>query len=95
MTNLSPKHYSTIAQQILDDEDFALSFINMSAFNNQNIRREHCNEKCRKELYCQLNYAVNEQSVLCVGYDFSLWQASRYFLGAFQNPWYQQFAVDD
>ena len=83
MTNLSPSQYSDYAQRILNSYTYALPFINRSAFNNQNNMREECQGKCRKELYCQLNYAVNEQSVLCAGYDFSLWQASRYFLGAF------------
>ena len=63
--------------------------------NNSKNYKDTCDEACRKKLYCKLNYAVNEQTVLCNGYDFSLYYASRYFIGAFMNPWYSIHAVDD
>ena len=69
MTDLSPTSYSDLAQRIYDDEEVALQFINLSAFNNDNNKRDKCDSKCRKKLFCQINYAVNEQSVLCAGYD--------------------------
>ena len=88
MPNLSPTAYSDLAQEIKDNEEVAVKFINKSAFNNPKNKRDSCDKVCRKKLHCGLNYAVNEQSVLCTGYDLPIWQASRYFLGAFQNPWY-------
>jgi len=50
---------------------------------------------CRKKLFCRLNYAVNEQSLICTDYDFSLIKAAKYFAGAFQNPWYFNHKVSD
>ena len=73
MTDLSPTSYSDLAQRIYDDEEVALQFINLSAFNNDNNKRDDCDSRCRKKHFCQINYAVNEQSVLCAGYEVSLW----------------------
>jgi hypothetical protein len=42
-----------------------------------------CNEACRKEWYCHLNYAVNEETVLCRGYYVDFVYASRYMVGIF------------
>ena len=52
-----------------------------------NGRPASCNAACRKETACQLKYAVNEFSMLCAGYDFSIADSWYYFMGALSNPW--------
>ena len=83
MDDLSPNAHSNFVENLFSKDELATNYIRGSAMGNGDNNVDSCNEKCRKKLRCGLNYSVNEQSVLCNGYDFSMWQASRYFLGAF------------
>ena len=95
LPDLRPSSYSDFVDRLLNSDGLSTDYTKKSSMNNESNLKQSCNERCRKDLYCQLNYSVNEQSVLCNGYNFSLWQASRYFLGVFQNPWYDIFKADD
>ena len=46
-----------------------------------------CNYDCRKEAACKLKYAVNEYSLLCAGYDYTIADSWYYFMGALSDPW--------
>jgi hypothetical protein len=49
---------------------------------------DRCDEKCRREMFCDINYAVNEESLLCRGYYVDFDYGCHYMVGIFQNPWY-------
>lgn len=89
---MSPTSFSAYAEKLRDFDITAKEYLTLSAMSDE---EQSCNEKCRKKLFCRLNYAVNEQSLICTDYDFSLTQAARYFAGAFQNPWYFNHKVWD
>ena len=50
-----------------------------------------CNAKCRQKLACNLDYAVNEFTVLCLGYNFDFFDTRDYFLGVLEDPWVDLF----
>ena len=39
-------------------------------------------------MYCDFNYAVNEETLLCRGFYVDFEYGSQYMIGLFQNPWY-------
>lgn len=73
INDLSPSSYASYVEKLRDEDSSATRYINLSEIKiNSDNRKNSCDITCRKRLYCRLNYAVNEQSVLCNGYDFTL-----------------------
>ena len=57
-----------------------------------NIKLAHwfssCDSNCRHKWFCDLNYAVGEQTLFCKGYNLSFEEGFWYIFSAFINPWY-------
>ena len=44
---------------------------------------EKCDENCKREMFCDINYAVNEESLLCRGYYVDFNYGCHYMVGIF------------
>ena len=88
MADLSPSEYAALAERINTNEIQALNHVKISSMNDDNIKEKtECDEDCRKEIACGLNYSINEYTILCRGYDFSYADSFHYLMGAISNPW--------
>jgi len=54
-----------------------------------------CDEVCRMEIACDLDWAVNEQTLLCRGNYIDMSLGSKYFAGVFENPWFKETTIND
>lgn len=93
MLDLGPSEYSNLVDEIGQDADFAKTFLQGSAMGERLLKlapgdEDTCNKSCRVRASCELNYGVNEQALMCMGYRFPFSNAMYYTLGVIENPWY-------
>ena len=83
MFDLSPGEYSAYVEWITENESRAMEYLARAHLGDQEYELpSSCNEVCRKRTACNLNYSVNEFTVLCNGYHFDYNDTFLYFMGA-------------
>ncbi|CDW83826.1 UNKNOWN [Stylonychia lemnae] len=88
MQNLSPSEYNWLANQILISESRSKTLYNsMRKYWSQDI---DCVDTCQLELYCQIYYAHNEDTMQCRDKSFDLQYGLPYVLSFLSNPWVQR-----
>jgi len=87
MLDLSPSSYDTFNTKLLNTESTAVDFSTKTMMKHTDTKTT-CDEKCRRKYYCELNYSVNEEVLLCRGYYVDFEYGCHYMVGLFQNPWY-------
>ena len=100
MPDLSPSSYSDYVEAIQSDEEVAIAYLNGAAMGDRTLQvssasADSCDAVCRVNTACGLNYAVNEQTLMCMGYRFPFANAMYYLMGVLENPWYTPTEDDD
>ena len=93
MPDLSPSSYSGYVDAIRSDEQVATAYLSGAAMGDRTLAMsaasaDSCGPVCRVNTACGLNYGVNEQALMCMGYRFPFSRAMYYMLGVLENPWY-------
>lgn len=83
MLDLSPSQYGELVTRVKANEADALNYLTRAAHNDVVIGDlTSCDTHCRELLACNLDYAVNEFTMLCRGYEVDYSESFLYFLGA-------------